>query len=134
VRAAAQAGVGVLITTHHMDEADECDRLVIMAAGRVVAEGTGREICGDATVVVVQSDKWSHAFGALERAGLPVDLAGLTLRVPGADIPAVKRVLGDIPARVAEAPATLEERFFEIVSSSNHDGETRDSASHSGLT
>ena len=30
----------VLVTTHFMDEANYCDRLVIMAEGEVLAEGT----------------------------------------------------------------------------------------------
>jgi len=38
--ALAEAGVTVLVTTHFMEEADYCDRLVIMADGRVLAEGT----------------------------------------------------------------------------------------------
>jgi len=33
-------GVTVLLTTHLMDEADRCDRVIIMDAGKVVAEGT----------------------------------------------------------------------------------------------
>jgi len=32
--------VTVLVTTHFMDEANYCDRLVIMADGEVLAEGT----------------------------------------------------------------------------------------------
>ncbi|WJW75338.1 ATP-binding cassette domain-containing protein [Thiohalobacter sp. IOR34] len=38
--ALAEAGVTVLVTTHFMEEANYCDRLVIMADGRVLAEGT----------------------------------------------------------------------------------------------
>jgi len=38
--ALAEAGVTVLVTTHFMDEANYCDRLVIMADGEVLAEGT----------------------------------------------------------------------------------------------
>ncbi len=33
-------GLTVLLTTHRPDEAEECDRLAILAAGRVVASGT----------------------------------------------------------------------------------------------
>ena len=46
IRRAAQAGAGVLVTTHHMAEAEQCDRLVVMAAGRVVATGTASTITG----------------------------------------------------------------------------------------
>ena len=97
-----------------MDEAGECDRLAVMAAGRVVAAGTVREITGDAQVTVVEAESWAPAFGALEQAGLPVALVGRTLRVPGAAPGEVSRALGAIPARVRSAPATLEERFFQL--------------------
>ncbi len=40
IDALAESGVTVLVTTHFMDEADYCDRLVIMAEGEVLAEGT----------------------------------------------------------------------------------------------
>jgi ABC-2 type transport system ATP-binding protein len=33
----ARAGVTVLVTTHFMEEAEYCDRLAIMAAGRLLA-------------------------------------------------------------------------------------------------
>jgi ABC-2 type transport system ATP-binding protein len=38
--ALAEAGVTVLVTTHFMEEANYCDRLVIMAEGKVLAQGT----------------------------------------------------------------------------------------------
>ncbi len=42
--ALAETGVTVLVTTHFMEEANYCDRLVIMAEGEVLAEGTPREM------------------------------------------------------------------------------------------
>jgi ABC-2 type transport system ATP-binding protein len=117
VAGAAAAGAGVLITTHYMDEAGECDRLMVMAAGRVVAQGTAADITGDAQVTVVAPDppgSWAAAFEALEQAGLPVALADRTLRVPGAPAAEVTRALGAVKARVTSAPATLEERFFQL--------------------
>ena len=42
--ALAEAGVTVLVTTHFMDEANYCDRLVVMADGEVLAEGTPAEM------------------------------------------------------------------------------------------
>jgi len=111
---AAEAGAGVLVTTHYMEEAHECGRLVVMAEGRVVAEGTADEIVGSRRAVAVEAESWSAAFGALEQAGLQVALAGRGLRVPGGDPAQVRRALGDLPASVREVPATLEERFFEL--------------------
>jgi ABC-2 type transport system ATP-binding protein len=40
----AEAGVTVLVTTHFMEEAEYCDRMVIMAEGRILAAGTPAEI------------------------------------------------------------------------------------------
>ena len=122
VAVAAAAGTGVLVTTHYMDEAQECDRLMVMADGRVVAEGTAGQIVGDARVTVVETvgtGSWAPAFAALETAGLPAALVGRTLRVPGADPAEVRRALGPIEASVTGAPATLEERFFELTLTSS---------------
>jgi len=119
VAIAATAGTGVLVTTHYMDEAGECDRLMVMADGRVVAEGTAGQIIGDARVSVVKTGSWAAAFAALEAAGLPATLVGRTLRVPGADAAAVRRALGPVQASVTVAPATLEERFFELTLTSS---------------
>jgi ABC-2 type transport system ATP-binding protein len=119
VAIAAAAGTGVLVTTHYMDEAQECDRLMVMADGRVVAEGTAGQIVGDARVTVVETGSWAPAFAALEAAGLPAALVGRTLRVPGAQPADVRRALGPIEAIVTGAPATLEERFFELTLTSS---------------
>jgi ABC-2 type transport system ATP-binding protein len=114
IREAADAGAGALVTTHHMDEAEECDRLVVMADGRVVAEGTVADIVGDARVVVVRTDEWQRAFEAIEAAGLSAALVGRTLRVPSATEADVERALGDVQARIDRTAATLEERFLEL--------------------
>ena len=44
INSLAESGVTVLVTTHFMAEADYCDRLVIMAEGDVLAQGTPREL------------------------------------------------------------------------------------------
>ncbi len=40
IYALAAAGIAILITTHYMDEATYCDRLALMHAGRIIAEGS----------------------------------------------------------------------------------------------
>ncbi len=39
-----ERGVTVVLITHHMDEAAQADRLVVMAKGKVVADGAPREV------------------------------------------------------------------------------------------
>ncbi|OUQ23559.1 energy-coupling factor transporter ATPase [Flavonifractor sp. An135] len=38
------SGVTVVLITHHMDEAAQADRLVVMARGEVIADGTPKEV------------------------------------------------------------------------------------------
>lgn len=42
-----ERGVTVVLITHHMDEAAQADRLVVMAKGKVVADGAPKEVFQD---------------------------------------------------------------------------------------
>jgi ABC-2 type transport system ATP-binding protein len=120
IHESAQDGAAILVTTHYMEEASECDRLVVLAGGQVVAGGTPAEVIGAATVTVVQAPAWRAAFRALESSGLAVSLAGSALRIPAATPAQVRAVLAADPGsavRITTEPATLEERFFELVQS-----------------
>jgi ABC-2 type transport system ATP-binding protein len=44
ITALAEQGVTVIVTTHFMEEAEYCDRVVILDAGRVLAQGTPAEV------------------------------------------------------------------------------------------
>ncbi len=116
VRSVADEHAGVVVTTHYMDEARQCDRLVVMAAGRVVAAGTMSDIVGDATAVEVRAERWQEAFMALDDRGLPISLVGRGVRVPDADPAEVAQTLeeSEIAADVHRVPATFEERFVAL--------------------
>ena len=43
----ADAGTTILVSTHYMDEAERCHRLAILDAGRLVADGTPRDLCAN---------------------------------------------------------------------------------------
>ncbi len=111
---AAQAGAGAIVTTHNMEEAEECSRLVIMASGQVVATGTAAGIVGQARTAVVRAADWAAALRRLAAAGTRAVLSGETLRVPARSAAEVTRALDGLSAQVSEEPATLEERFFAL--------------------
>lgn len=109
IHGAADAGVGVLVTTHYMQEAQQCDRLVLMSQGRAVAEGGEADIVGSTRTISVRTERWQDAFEALTRAGVMTMLAGTHVRAVDATEAEVRGALGDLPAELASASATLEE-------------------------
>jgi ABC-type multidrug transport system ATPase subunit len=111
IHSRAETGVGVLVTTHYLQEAEQCDQLIVMAHGRTVAAGTEAEIVGAATAVQVSTDSWAEAFTVLDTAGLTVALTGRDLRVAGSTPAKVAATLDDagIGAGIDQVPATLEE-------------------------
>jgi ABC-2 type transport system ATP-binding protein len=119
IATAAQAGAGVLVTTHYLEEAQECDRLVIMADGAVVAAGTPAEVTGSATVTVVDTPAWEAAFARLQEHGAAVILSGRTLRLPATSPADARQILGPQSSepgiRIDQESASLEERFFQLV-------------------
>lgn len=116
IRASAERGVGVLATTHHMSEASECDRLVVMVGGRILASGTERALIGNLKTVRVSAARWESAFNALSAAGIAVALMGRALRVPGANPADVENALraARVDARLEVVPATFEEAFVNM--------------------
>jgi ABC-2 type transport system ATP-binding protein/ribosome-dependent ATPase len=112
----ADRGVGILVTTHYMQEADQCDRLVIMVAGRVAAAGTVGEIIGGRTAVQVDTDSWEQAFNALTAARMPVLLAGRSVRVPDTAASEVEQVLqhAGLSTRISAVPSTLDETLITL--------------------
>ncbi|MGA7986784.1 MAG: ABC transporter ATP-binding protein [Candidatus Dormiibacterota bacterium] len=117
IRESAEHGAGVLVTTHNMEEAEQCDRLIVMAGGQVIAEGSVTDVIGDRRVVQVTCDRWQKAFSMLDAAGLIVQVRGDVLRVP-ASPQAVEELLvrHELRGDVVTVPANLEEAFVSIVS------------------
>ncbi|WP_341728505.1 ABC transporter ATP-binding protein [Brooklawnia sp.] len=109
IGAQAEAGTGVLVTTHNMTEASQCDRLAIMIDGRLAAEGTEAEIIGGTRAVTVDAADWQAAFDALLDAGLLVSLAGTSVRVLGTPPERVEQLLVRLPATINTDRASLDE-------------------------
>ena len=69
MRAYAAGGRTILFATHHMEEADEnADRVIVMARGRIVADGTAQEIkaaAGGRTVRFTIGDQTTAGLDSL---------------------------------------------------------------------
>lgn len=108
----------VIITTHHLEEAESCDRLALMLDGRVRFEGSPLELRRrfGASVFVVQADPWTRAFLALKDA-FGAALFGRNIHVDGgrADEEAIRRLLEVEECRVVaieRSDPTIEDAFL----------------------
>jgi ABC-2 type transport system ATP-binding protein len=118
----AEGGATILVSTHYMDEAERCHGLAIIADGRVVAEGTPRELMAgvEADVFEIEGADGSAAPRLLRE--LPwvrgVTQLGIRLRVLAdrgesdarTKLAAVLKEHG-IEARIEHTSASLEDVF-----------------------
>jgi ABC-2 type transport system ATP-binding protein len=125
----AAGGVGVLVTTHYMDEALFCDRLALMDRGRVVASGTpddllGRALASPPLELRGGDSGWAVALAAEPQVREVLPRAGrLRVRLqPGV---APERWAAAVQAQAAQRgqpvlvdlhpPAELEDVFVDLV-------------------
>ena len=130
------AGTTILVSTHLMDEAERCHRLAILDHGRLVADGSPRELMDalPGTALVVACDNPREAQAAL--ADLPSVIAtaqiGAHLRVlvrNGDDAAkAVAQKLRDagIDARVEPTTPNLEDVFVAATKNTPRNGSGSD--------
>ncbi|MGW8729438.1 ATP-binding cassette domain-containing protein [Streptomyces sp. NPDC055808] len=119
-----QHGSTLFVTTHYLEEAENCDRLGIIDHGRLVAQGTPlalKAAIGDDRVALRTSDDAAarQVVGRLAPPGLAVtlDSEGVTLRMPNGStwIPRLCAALEahGIAVHAASAtPPTLDDVFF----------------------
>jgi len=100
----AADGLTVLVSTHYMDEAERCHRIVYIAYGRVVARGTVAEVIaasGLSTIVVTGANVARVAAAVRGRDGVEqVAPFGNDLHVVGPD---PERLRAAVDAAVTEA-------------------------------
>ena len=117
----ADAGTTILVSTHYMDEAERCHRLAILDAGRLVADGTPRDLCANLPYAVwlIETEAPRRAQTALKHADGVVSMAqiGAELRVLADKAKVDERALAaafkaaGIEARVKQGQANLEDVF-----------------------
>ena len=75
------SGVTVVLITHHMDEAAQADRLVVMSKGKVIADGTPKEVfrrVEELKAVGLTVPGTTELLWELQKAGVEVSLDALS--------------------------------------------------------
>ena len=113
-------GITILLTTHNMEEAAYlCDRLVVMDQGRILIQGSPRDLvrehAGERVVEVrVGMDRKAELLESLEGTGLPFEDAGDSVSVFSEnDYSRLDRGLLD-DYEVVRRPANLEDVFLRL--------------------
>jgi lipooligosaccharide transport system ATP-binding protein len=120
LKALLNEGKTILLTTHFMDEAERlCDRLAVIDHGRMIAEGSPRDLIAqhiEAEVVEVYGDNalaWGDTVGRGKAAR--IETSGETVFCYTNDAKPLLEVLHDTNGiRYLHRPANLEDLFLKL--------------------
>jgi ABC-2 type transport system ATP-binding protein len=126
IYAMAEQGVTILVTTHYMEEAEFCDRLVLIFQGHIIAQGTPGELKGEVKeqILAVYPDNLEAALELLKKlpqvreAAVFGDGLHVATTRPEEVEPAIKATLAahDIGLKRLEPVApSLEDAFISLI-------------------
>ncbi len=135
IRRLSKAGVTVLVSTHYMDEAVQCDFITYIAYGKKLIDGPSGDIPKMVGLTTWRAEGTELAALEAELAGQPgvVQIArfGSTLHVSGTDAAALEATVRRFEARGTHRwslmPAGLEEAFIYLMTGAR-DNFARDAA------
>ncbi len=118
----AAEGLSVLITTHYMDEAERCHRLAYIAYGRLMTEGTVRDVIDQANLVTYRIEgpavrELTERLRSSDGVGQVVAF-GNAIHVSGEDPDRLTGILGSLlgtEQAYRPVPATLEDVFISLM-------------------
>ena len=119
-RLAREEGVAILITTHYLSEAEHCDRLALMYAGRIVAGGTPADLKTEVErevgqLLEITVDKPGAALAHVTAAGFTgAALFGTKIHVLSRDFSRDETRLREGLARVGIAVAAVCPRLLSL--------------------
>jgi len=94
----AGEGLTVLVSTHYMDEAERCDRIVYLASGRIVVEGDALDVARHSGLITYDGVGERLDEVARRMRGMPgVETAAVfrrSLHVAGTDRATLERTIG----------------------------------------
>jgi ABC-2 type transport system ATP-binding protein len=122
IHALSEEGLTVLVSTHYMDEAERCDRIVYILNGNLIAHGTVAEVIAQSglSTFVVEGAGVRRLIDALQKApGVEhVAFFGAKLHVSGRDRASLERALapyrGQAGIDIHEGVPSLEDVFIHL--------------------
>lgn len=117
----AAAGLTTLVSTHYMDEAERCNRIVYIAAGRVIAEGAPEELTRAASLITFEGagdDLEERARRLRQMPGVEAAAVfGRVVHIAGQDRAALERAMAALGPGVSwrEVPPRLEDAFIHLL-------------------
>lgn len=136
IHSMAAEGVTVLVTTHYMDEAEYCNRLVLIFQGRIVASGSPTELKQRAMkglLLLLECEPLGRALELLQRTDEVRDAAvfgnALHVVVPDADaaMPKLRTMLsqqGVTVTKMQPIRPSLEDVFVAVTAAQETAGNT----------
>jgi ABC-2 type transport system ATP-binding protein len=118
----AGEGLTVLVSTHYMDEAERCKRIVYLANGRIVVQGSADEVSRQSGLITFEASGADIDDAARALRHLPgVEAAavfGRSLHVAGTDRAALTSAIHSIDGELKweEVPPRLEDVFIHMLS------------------
>jgi len=120
----SQSGLTVLVSTHYMDEAERCDRVVFINVGHIVARGTVQEVITQSGLItfIVEGPDVRQFLPQLEcKPGIEhVAFFGAALHVSGHDRALLDQALAPLRSRpginIRQATPSLEDVFIHLQS------------------
>jgi ABC-2 type transport system ATP-binding protein len=130
IYAMAQKGRTILVTTHYMEEAEFCDRLVLIYQGRIIAQGTPGELKGKVTdtILAIYPDNLDNALALIKKLPQVSEAAvfgeGLHIATPRPEDtePAIEETLTSNHIAfggIERVPPSLEDAFISLVQRAN---------------
>lgn len=123
----ADRGAGVLVVTHYLEEAEQCNRLGFMVAGEIIAQGSPSEVKANmkGSLYEMEVDHPDRALGALKKkfGASRVSLFGDRLHVVVENDEQklqATTALEEVNVRVAakkQVPFSLEDVFISLIES-----------------
>jgi ABC-2 type transport system ATP-binding protein len=132
----ADRGMGILVTTHYLEEAEQCNRLGLMVAGELVAQGTPSDLKaqqkGQVIELVTDAPQRANNLLKTEMESWRVSLFGDRLHVVTDDeqTTAIKQVTERLAreniqvSRAEAVPYSLEDVFIAIVEKLRKEGKS----------